>query len=297
MLKVTYTRDGLACLHLWRDSEEYFRQKSDRFLEEWTNVMFVAAPKRPIKNIYYVDLSKEPLNFPDNTFDAVDAYHVLEHLTPQEGGGFVAEIFRVLKPDGVFRASVPDLQNLCREYLHDLRIASEETTSQNIQRYRWSVMAIFEQMVREKPGGMMLDALRSGSYDREYIAQKFSDVFRPIIEKTQRGSAVLERRTVRSRLTRLRPRAVYLGLRRRYRDYKTRGHRHPSTSKERVRWMYDRVSLTLLMRNSGFVQIEQQDHKRSNIPQWSRYNFDRSNVADRPIDPSVYVEGRKPASY
>ena len=61
--------------------------------------------------------------------------------------------------------------------------------------------------------------------------------------------------------------------------------------------MYDIVSLTLLMRNAGFVQIQQQDYKHSDIPEWSRYNLDCSNVADRAIDPSVYVEGRKPRSH
>ena len=57
--------------------------------------------------------------------------------------------------------------------------------------------------------------------------------------------------------------------------------------------MYDIVSLTLLMRNAGFVQIQQQDYKHSDIPEWSRYDLDRSNIADRAIDRSVYVEGRK----
>ena len=149
---------------------------------------FVAVPQPPIKNIYYVDLSKKALDFSNNTFDAVNAYHVLEHLTPHEGQKFMAEIFRVLKPNGVFRVSTPDLQSICREYLHQLGIASENPTLQNIQRYQWSVMRIFEQMVREKSGGMMLDSLRDGNYDREYLDQTFGDCFRPIIEMHNRQS-------------------------------------------------------------------------------------------------------------
>jgi len=297
MLKVTRTRSGLAYLHIWREGDEYFRQKGNKFLKEWTNVMFVAVPQRPLKNIYYVDLSKKALDFANNTFDAVDACHVLEHLTPHEGHKFATEIYRVLKPNGVFRVSVPDLQNICREYLRQLAIASEKPTSQNIQRYQWSVMRIFEQMVRDKPGGMMLDALRDGNYDREYLDQTFSDAFRPIIETAQQRPIGPERKTFRSRLTRLIPRAVYQGLRRLYREYKPLGQGHPSVSKERDRWMYDIVSLTLLMRSAGFVRIQQQDYKHSDISEWSRYDLDCSNVADRAIDPSVYVEGRKPESF
>jgi predicted SAM-dependent methyltransferase len=305
MLKVTRTRDGLAYLHIWREGEEYYQQKSDKFLREWTNVMFVAVPRPPIKNVYYVDLSKETLDFSDGTFDAVNAYHVLEHLTPHEGQKFVAEIFRVLKPDGVLRVSVPDLQKLCREYLRQLAITSEKPTLQNIQRYQWSVMTVFEQMVRDKSGGMMLDALRDGKYDREYIDQTFGDVFRPVIEIAQqrtsapseKGPIELQRRTFRSRLTHLGPKVVYLGLRRRYQEYTNRGQRHPSVTKERDRWMYDMVSLTLLMQKAGFAQIQQQDYKRSDIPDWSRYDLDRSDIADRALEQvSIYVEGRKPES-
>ena len=258
--------------------------------------MFVAVPQPPIKNVYYVDLSKQTLDFSNDTFDAINAYHVLEHLTPHEGQRVTAEIFRVLKPNGIFRVSTPDLQSICREYLRQLGIASENPTLQNIQRYQWSVMRIFEQMVREKSGGMMMDSLRAGNYDREYLDQTFGDCFRPFIESAQQTPIVLESRTFRRRLTRLTPRVVYLGLRRRYREYRTGGQFHPSVSKERDRWMYDVVSLTLLMRNAGFVQIQQQDFKHSDIEEWSRYDLDRSNVADRAIDSSVYVEGRKPDS-
>lgn len=42
--------------------------------------MFVAVSVPPIDNVFYVDLSKKQLDFPDNTFDAVNAYHVLEHV-------------------------------------------------------------------------------------------------------------------------------------------------------------------------------------------------------------------------
>ena len=58
--------------------------------------------------------------------------------------------------------------------------------------------------------------------------------------------------------------------------------------------MYDRLSLRFLLEEAGFVEIHQTDFKRSRIPNWDRYDLDCSNLAERPIDPSVYVEGRKP---
>lgn len=57
--------------------------------------------------------------FADNSVDEVYASHVLEHL------GFrtelpmaLKEIWRILKPGGVFRVSVPDLKCLCKLFVH-----------------------------------------------------------------------------------------------------------------------------------------------------------------------------------
>jgi hypothetical protein len=64
--------------------------------------------------------------------------------------------------------------------------------------------------------------------------------------------------------------------------------------KESVRWMYDRLSLRLLFEQAGFQDVRQMDHLSSSIAGWSVYDFDRSNNGDYPLDPSVYMEGRKP---
>src|SRR5690606_26881185 len=107
-MKITRTPEGLAYLNLWRDGAEYHRQKGER-LREWTNVRFVAGPKRPLEGVLHMDLSREPFRFPDASFDAANCYHILEHLTPEEGERFIREVYRVLKPGAVYRVSVPDL--------------------------------------------------------------------------------------------------------------------------------------------------------------------------------------------
>lgn len=61
------------------------------------------------------DLRHHPLPFPDNEFDEIHAYDVLEHLAYQGDHEFFfaefSEYYRILKHKGIFAGSVPD--NLC----------------------------------------------------------------------------------------------------------------------------------------------------------------------------------------
>ena len=57
------------------------------------------------------DLEQRPLPFPDDTFDEIGAYDVLEHIGKQgDWRGYfdeMAEYWRILKPGGYFGISVP----------------------------------------------------------------------------------------------------------------------------------------------------------------------------------------------
>lgn len=48
-----------------------------------------------------------------NSVDAIFSSHNIEHLYPHEVGQAIAEFLRVLKPDGFFVVTCPDLQSVC----------------------------------------------------------------------------------------------------------------------------------------------------------------------------------------
>jgi SAM-dependent methyltransferase len=265
--------NGTTNLHIWREGEQYLLQKGPTFLEQWNNLVFAAVPGPRLANTRYVDLTTDPLGFSDETFDAVYAYHVFEHLTPAQGKQCVRQIFSVLKPGGIFRLSVPDLETACQDYLHALQVAAADPTRQNLVHYHWAVMAIFEQMVRDRSGGMMREAIEEGEYDDAQLRSMFGDGLQPVIDRRHRRSARIGRNSLNRRI---------------YHKART------ILAKENVQWMYDRLSLRLLLEQAGFQEVLQMDHVSSKIPDWSRYNFDRSNNGDYPLDPSVYVEGIKP---
>jgi predicted SAM-dependent methyltransferase len=67
-------------------------------------------------NVRYGDVVSG-LPITSNSCDGVYASHVLEHLSRQDIDKALAETYRILKPDGIFRLVVPDLELAARQYI------------------------------------------------------------------------------------------------------------------------------------------------------------------------------------
>jgi len=67
------------------------------------------------RRLYYLDATK-PFPFADGTFDYVFTSHMLEHLHPADGAACVSEVHRVLRPGGLVRVVVPDLDYHVERY-------------------------------------------------------------------------------------------------------------------------------------------------------------------------------------
>tara|TARA_B100001964_G_C14057145_1_gene519708 strand:- start:149 stop:694 length:546 start_codon:yes stop_codon:yes gene_type:complete len=52
----------------------------------------------------------------DNSIELIYNCHVLEHFKRREINNVLKEWFRVLKPDGILRVSVPDFDKICEVY-------------------------------------------------------------------------------------------------------------------------------------------------------------------------------------
>lgn len=65
--------------------------------------------------IHIHDLTR-PLPWDDETVDACYTSHTVEHMSREQGGFLVRQAFRVLKPGGVLRVVVPDLQAIVSKY-------------------------------------------------------------------------------------------------------------------------------------------------------------------------------------
>ena len=96
---------------------------------------------------------RKPLPFENGTCDAVYASHVLEHLDRDEGRRLLRECRRVLKPGGVVRIVVPDLEDFCRYYLQRLAAVIEHPSEENDMAYNWAYLHLIDQHVRRRSGG------------------------------------------------------------------------------------------------------------------------------------------------
>ncbi len=84
------------------------------YKEGWVNV-----DNNSDNNITKLDLNhdlRNPLPYKDNTVDFIFNEHFFEHLTVEEGQMAMKEFMRVLKPGGVMRIAMPDLEDTVEAY-------------------------------------------------------------------------------------------------------------------------------------------------------------------------------------
>jgi predicted SAM-dependent methyltransferase len=82
-------------------------------LTNWLNIDLY-APEATIN----WDLTKKMTFAPNNSVDFIYHEHFLEHLTRKEGAVLLAECHRILRPSGVMRVVMPDLDRAVVEYMN-----------------------------------------------------------------------------------------------------------------------------------------------------------------------------------
>ena len=76
---------------------------------------YAAHRSGAFRSLRYLDVGR-PFRFDDDTFEAVYASHLLEHLEPDIAERCLNEVRRVLRPGGILRLAVPDLDEVVAGY-------------------------------------------------------------------------------------------------------------------------------------------------------------------------------------
>jgi len=254
-----------------------------RYHPQWINIDIAVHAREVIQH----DLSCG-IPLPDSSCEVVYHSAVLEHLRPSDAAALMAECWRVLRPGGIVRAGVPDLERICEVYLSKLKGAQngDEAAADD---YDWIMLELIDQIQREKSGGEMLAYLQQDPLPNEaFVYERIGEEGRQLV-KALRNCPLHQRRETSSG-------GSFVAFVHRLR---TGPRRQPGAAKRRTlewllgvddkraleigrfrlagevhQWMYDRYSLARLLGRAGFVDPRPQAAGTSQIPNWTSFHLD-----------------------
>ena len=250
---------------------------------EWTNIDLRSSHDRVMAH----DLATG-IPFPDGTYDAVYHSNMLEHLDRAAAERLLRECCRVLKPGGLCRVGVPDMEDIDRVYLAELE---KRAAGGSANRHEWMVIEMIDQMARHEPGGAMAEYIRGhGQADVEFAVERAGNVARQVgarVETPQEPQPLSLRARLGKALRRWllsdrELRAMQVGL------YRTGGEPHL--------WMYDRCTLGALLKSCGFIDLSVREFNQSAIAGWASHALDADPDGREHAPDTLYMEARKPGS-
>lgn len=230
------------------------------------------------------------------TADMCYSSHVLEHLRPAAGAAFLAEQHRALRPGGIVRVVVPDLETICRNFV---TFADEvrRGVPDAFGRLAYTNLELYDQTVRTKGGGELSAFWRNCPPElADFVRQRSGDVLRKPVQRAtpqagRRGRSLpsIGRLWNGGREVLLAGIGYLLfgpsgwqGVREGL--FRQRGEIHLA--------MYDEARLTELLVSQGFRDVRRVAAHESRLPGFDSYDLD--TVGGRPRKPdSMYVEAVK----
>lgn len=251
------------------------------------------------KNILYADL-KNGIPFEDNYFNVVYCSHLLEHMDSKTGQELVNEVYRVLKPRGIFRVLVPDLESISKEYLINLRKASKNR--KYMFNYQWIKLEMFDQVVREYSGGEMRLYLNQRNLpNKKYIlsrigpdSEEYFNKSVGIKNKIINYIVYLKNKDIGWYINKIRyillTTLIYVfGGKSYLNSFRSGVFRN---SGEIHKCMYDKLSLSVLLKSVGFKRIKVVSPFISQIMDFHKYKLDVVDGIVRKPD-SLFMEAEK----
>ena len=266
--------------------------------QEWTNLDFKSFDGKVIEHNLL-----NGIPFENETFDLVYHSHVLEHFTKKDGKKFISECNRVLKKNGIIRIAVPDLEKIIREYIVQIEKGLENPDDEyTMANYNWILIELFDQMIRNKSGGEMVSLLKKRELiNEDFIYERNGNEVKDI-RKSFKNAEPIQKipknkfNFLRHILSKIKFLVTFIinsenieYYLERYPKYQIGKFRKEG---EIHQWMYDRYSLSNLLKKNGFKEIKVVNAESGKINNWSKYKLDSINGITRKPD-SLFVEALK----
>jgi predicted SAM-dependent methyltransferase len=247
------------------------------FHQAWDNFDFIPSGEE----VRSVDL-RRPLPFGDNVYDAVYSSHSLEHLPRNEVPAVLAEFLRILKPGGVIRLAVPDLELMARTYIKQLERAVAGDR-EGLANHEWMSIEMIDQMTRTFRGGYMGRMWRSRPLpSRQFIEERLGGEASSFLAAVDAGDSKFGGPIPPEDIFQVPNPSAAEEM-----AFRAKGEIH--------RWMYDRVSLRELLVASGFIGVSQCSAGESAIKGFLGYSLDTDGNGKARKPESLFMEGNKPS--
>lgn len=215
--------------------------------------------------------------FPANYFYAVYSCHMLEHLSECLADKLLKNIFLSLRPGGIFRVCVPDLEYNAALYLQAIKRAKSISASKSDhEKYKWAFLNLIDQMIREYPGGQLKKYLQTCSKDALLNAVKTTGGIEALNNRHPENN---KPRTIRNFLNYIREKIGWP-------SEKWKGEMH--------RFMYDEVNLREKLAQTGFINIKRKYSGKSRIGKFISYQFETLPTGQERKPNSLIIEASKP---
>ena len=239
-----------------------------RYHKDWINLDFKSNSQYVIE----YDL-RTSLPFDNESVDVIYTSHVLEHFSKCFAPKFLQECYRILKPKGIIRVIVPDLEQLMRNYLYFLEKAKNGDIEAQ-EKYEWTMIELFDQMVRNHSGGEMLNYWKQNPKNQEkFVIERTGSEVKNAIKK------IRENPNIKPLKECIQKTEEEVG------KFRLSGEVH--------QWMYDEYSLGNLLKNIGFKEIRKCNADESNILEFNQYMLDIECDGSVRKPDSLFMEAQK----
>lgn len=240
----------------------------NKYHKDWINLDF-KSNNEDVKEFNLL----QKLPFEDNSVDVVYSSHVLEHFTKCEAPKFLEECYRILKPKGIIRVIVPDLEQLMKNYFTFLNGAKNGDIDSQ-EKYEWTMIELFDQMVRNYSGGEMLNYWKQNPMPQEeFIVKRLGSEVKTALKNIRSNE------NIKPNSNCIKKSSDEIG------KFRLSGEVH--------QWMYDEYSLSKLLKEQNFSHIKKVDAFNSYIINFSNYNLDIEEDNNTRKSDSLFMEAIK----
>lgn len=234
----------------------------------------------------------------DESASLVYSSHFLEHAPRALVAGLLQECLRVLKPGGVVRLVVPDLENLAREYLA-MRDKGEHDKANFV------VLEMIDQCVRQVSGGELGRLYRqlnaqpktSNAAMIDYIRMRTGEDFHQMDTVTKRFGLEKLGRMVRALPNWIQRYWIHFCLLLLPAAFRSQNVSLAAVG-ERHQWLWDFHQIKAELEALGFKDVQRLSADTSTVPDFPFYPLDTDKHGQpRKGAESMYIEACKPSTF